>query len=177
MLEGAAEPILRARAGLRCELARLESLLGSLVRQNPVCHVLMTMPGIGRIVALTGGRNQSNERDVVGAITGAGDSGLRTALYQAVTVMLTHGASNWLKAWGLRLVVLRGKEWTTIALPRRIGVALHRMWQDGTDLRYTRKKAMTLRTAWLDDRQQSSSDAGLPDGRADLREVRRRNGI
>ena len=92
-------------------------------------------------------------------------------------VMFTRGASNWLKAWALRLLVLRGEERTTIALPHRIDAVLHRMWQDGTDLRYTRKKAMKLRTAWPDGRQQSLSDASLPEGRADLREVRRRNGI
>ncbi len=171
MLEAAAEPILRARAGLRRELAGLEKLLGNLVRQNPVCRVLMTMPGVGPIVALTfvsaiddperfrrskdvgpwvgltPGRNQSGERDVVGAITKAGDAGLRTALYQAATVMLNRGASNWLKAWALRLAVLRGKKRATIALARRIGVVLHRMWRDGTEFRYTREEAMALCTA------------------------------
>ena len=171
MLEAAAEPILRARAGLRRELARLEKLLGNLVRQDPVCRVLMTMPGVGPIVALTfvsaiddpgrfrrskdvgpwvgltPGRNQSGERDIVGAITRAGDAGLRTALYQAATVMLASGASNWLKAWALRLAVLRGKKRATIALARRIGVVLHRMWRDGTEFRYTRDEAMALRTA------------------------------
>jgi len=115
--------------------------------------------------------------DVVGAIARAGDYGLRDSLYQAGPVMLTRRAPNWLKAWALRLVVLRIKSRTTIALARRIGVVLHRMWQDGMDLRYTRKKAMKLRTAWPDGRQQSLSDASLPEGRADLREVRRRNGI
>ena len=176
MLEAAAEPILRARAGLRRALPGLEKLLGNLVRQNPVCRVLMsrvlmTMPGVGPIVALTfvsaiddperfrrskdvgprvglaPGRNQSGERDVVGAITKAGEAGLRTALYQAATVMLNRGASNWLKAWALRLAVLCGKKRATIALARRIGVVLHRMWRYGTEFRYTREEAMALCTA------------------------------
>ena len=82
----------------------------------------MTMPGVGHVIALTftsaiddparfrrskdvgpwvgltQGRNQSDERDIVGEITKAGDAGLRTALYQAATVMLNNAGPNWLKA-------------------------------------------------------------------------------
>ena len=32
----------------------------------------------------------------------------------------------------------RGKRRATIALARRIGVILHRMWQDGTEFRFKR---------------------------------------
>ena len=171
MLEAAAGPILRARAALRRELAGLEKLVRKLAREDQVCRLLMTMPGIGPVVALTfksavddpgrfrrskdvgpwvgltPGRNQSGERDIIGAITKAGDAGLRTTLYQAATVMLHRGASNWLKAWALRLAVLRGRKRATVALARRIGVVLHRMWRDGTEFRFTREEAMALQTA------------------------------
>ena len=171
MLEAAAEPILRARADLRRELAGLEKLVRRLAREDRVCRLLMTMPGVGHVIALTytsaiddperfrrskdvgpwvgltPGRNQSGERDIVGAITKAGDAGLRTALYQAATVMLNHTGPNWLNAWALRLAKLRGKKRATIALARRIGVVLHRMWRDGTEFQFTREDAMALRTA------------------------------
>ena len=171
MLEAAAEPILCARQALRRELAGLEKLVRKLSREYPVCRLLMTMPGVGPVVALTfvsaiddpgrfrrsrdvgpwvgltPGRNQSGERDIVGAITKAGDADLRTALYQAATVMLNRGAPNWLKAWALRLAVLRGRKRATVALAWRIGVVLHRMWWDGTEFRFTREAAMALRTA------------------------------
>ena len=171
MLEAAAEPILRARQVLRRELAGLEKLVRNLAKEDEVCRLLTTMPGVGPVVALTfrsavddperfrrskdvgpwvgltPGRNQSGERDIVGAITKAGDAGLRTALYQAATAMLYHGAPNWLKAWALRLAVLRGRKRATIALARRIGVVLHRMWRDGTEFRFTREAAMALHTA------------------------------
>jgi len=171
MLEAAAEPILRARAALRRELAGLEKLVRDLAREDPVCRLLMTMPGVGHVIALTfmsaiddperfrrsrdvgpwvgltPGRDQSGERDIVGGITKAGDAGLRTALYQAATVMLQNGAPNWLKAGALRLAVLRGKKRATVALARRIGVVLHRMWRDGTEFRFTREAAMAARAA------------------------------
>ncbi|MYF07472.1 MAG: IS110 family transposase [Rhodospirillaceae bacterium] len=171
MLEAAAEPILRARTALRRELAGLEKQLRNLASVDPVCRLLMTMPGVGHVIALTfksaiddperfqrskdvgpwvgltPGREQSGERDIVGGITKAGDAGLRGALYQAATVMLNHGGPNWLKAWAIRVAVLRGKNRATVALARRIGVVLHRMWRDGTEFRFTRKEAMALRTA------------------------------
>ena len=171
MLEAAAEPILRARAALRRELAGLERLVRNLANQDPVSRLLMTMPGVGPVVALTlvsavddpgrfrrskdvgpsvgltPGRNQSGKRDIVGQITKAGDAGLRTALYQAATVMLSRGAPNWLKAWALRLAVLRGRKRATVALARRIEVLLHRMWRDGTEFCFAREGAMALQTA------------------------------
>ena len=67
-------------------------------------------------VGLTPGRDQSGERDIVGRITKAGDSGLRVALYQAATVMLNRAGPNWLNAWVLRLAKLRGKKRATVAL-------------------------------------------------------------
>ena len=171
MLEAAAEPILRARVALRRELAGLEKRVRDLAWQDRTCRLLMTMPGVGHVIALTftsaiddperfrrskdvgpwvgltPGRDQSGERDVVGRITKAGDAGLRTALYQAATVMLYQARPNWLKAWALRVARLRGNKRATVALARRIGVVLHRMWLDGTEFRFTREEAMALRTA------------------------------
>ena len=171
MLEAAAEPILGARAALRRELAELEKLVRNLARQDRACRLLMTMPGVGHVIALTfmsaiddperfrrskdvgpwvgltPGRDQSGERDVVGRITKAGDAGLRAALYQAATVMLNIARPNWLKAWALRVAKHRGKKRATVALARRIGVVLHRMWRDDTEFRFTREEAMALRTA------------------------------
>ena len=169
MLEAAAEPILGARAALRRELAELEKLVRNLARQDRACRLLMTMPGVGHVIALTytsaiddperfhrskdvgpwvgltPGREQSGERDIVGRITKAGDAGLRAALYQAATVMLNRAGPNWLKAWALRLAKHRGKKRATVALARRIGVVLHRMWRDGTEFRFAREEAMALR--------------------------------
>ena len=53
MLEAAAEPTLRARADLRRELAGLEKLVRRLAREDRVCRLLMTMPGVGHVIALT----------------------------------------------------------------------------------------------------------------------------
>jgi transposase len=156
---------------LRQELVGLEKTLRNLAKEDPVCHTLMTMPGVGPIVALTvkaaiddpdrfrsskgigswvgltPRREQSGERDIIGQISRAGDVGLRTALYQAATVMLHCGRKNWLTAWALNVAKRRGKKRATVALARRIGVVLHRMWKDGTDFRFTREEAAHVAAA------------------------------
>jgi transposase len=171
MLEAAAHPILAARRMLRQELASLEKLLRSHAKEDRVCHTLMTMPGVGALIALTvkaaiddpdrfrsskdigpwvgltPRREQSGERNIIGQISRAGDVGLRTALYQAATVMLQRGRKNWLTAWALNVAKRRGKKRATVALARRIGVVLHRMWKDGTDFRFTREKAAHVAAA------------------------------
>ena len=171
MLEAAATPILSARRALRQELAGMEKLLRDHAKSDPVCRHLMTMPGVGALVALnykaaiddpdrfstsrdvgpwvglTPRREQSGERDIIGEISRAGDVSLRTALYQAATVMLNRGRPNWLSAWAWNVAKRRGKKRATVALARRIGVVLHRMWQDGAEFRFTRADAATATAA------------------------------
>lgn len=156
MLETATAPMLRARASLRQELALLEKHVRRLAQEDPICHRLMTMPGIGAVVALTfraavddpsrfrsskrlgpwvgltPSRNQSGERDVTGGITKAGDVNLRRALCQAATVMMNRGRSTWLRTWGTQLAQRRGRKIAMVALARRIAVILHRIWVDDT---------------------------------------------
>ncbi|MBP1807523.1 IS110 family transposase [Rubellimicrobium aerolatum] len=156
MLEAATDPMLRARAGLRQELAGLERKVRLLAKEDPVCCRLMTLPGVGAVVALTfrsaiddptrfsssrkvgpwvgltPSRNQSGERDVSGGITRAGDANLQRALCQAATVMMDRGRASWLRSWAAQVAKRRGRKRGMVALARRIGSVLHRMWRDDT---------------------------------------------
>ena len=162
MLDRAAEPMLRARAALRAELAGLERLARRLANDDPIGRLTMAMPGVGAGVALTvkpaiddparfrssksvgpwvgltPSRHQPGERDVVGQITRAGDRAMRTALCQAATVTMQRGHPSWLKAWGMQVAQRRGKTRALVALARRMGVILHRMWRDLTEFRFAR---------------------------------------
>jgi transposase len=157
MLETATAPMLRARASLRQELAGLERLVRQMAQDDPICRRLMSMPGVGAVVALTyrsavddpsrftssknvgawvgmtPSRNQSGERDVSGGITKAGDVNLRRALCQAATVMMHRGRSTWLRTWAAQVARRRGGKRAMVALARRISVILHRMWVDDAD--------------------------------------------
>lgn len=157
MLTAMVTAMLRGHAGLRSELSRLENQLRRIARADRVVRLMMTVPGVGAIVALqvkagiddparfrssksvgphfglTPRREQSGERDVVGAISGAGDRNVRTALFQAATVMLYQSRTkSWLKAWGMQIARRRGMKRAVVAVARRLAVVLHRMWSDGT---------------------------------------------
>ena len=159
MLEAATQPMLSARSALRRELAGLERHVRQLAQEDPVCRRLMSMPGIGAVVALTyrsavddpdrftsskkvgpwvgltPSRDQSGERDISGGITKAGDVNLRRALCQAATVMMHRGRASWLRTWAAKLARRRGPKREMVALARRIAVILHRMWKDDTNFR------------------------------------------
>lgn len=163
MLEAASQAVLGARDRLRRELAGVERQLRDLARQDQACRLMMTMPGVGALVALTvraaiddpsrfrssravgpwvgltPRREQSGERDIVGHITKAGDATLRTALFNAATVLMHRARPCWLKAWGMQVARRRGQKRATVAVARRIGVILHRMWVDGAGFRMTRE--------------------------------------
>lgn len=162
MLMAMVVSMLRGQAALRSELARLENRLRRIARADRVVRLMMTVPGVGPVVALqvkagiddptrfrsskdvgphfglTPRREQSGQRDVVGAISAAGDRDVRTALFRAATVLLYHSqAQSWLKAWGMQVAKRRGMKRAVVAVARRIGVVLHRMWRDGAQFQMT----------------------------------------
>lgn len=153
-------PLLIARDAMAVEFAKLDRLVRNLSGQDDVCRRLMTVPGVGAVIALTfraaiddptrfhssksvgacfgltPRRYQSGETDRVTSITKAGDAGVRAALYEAAHVMLVR-TTKWtpLKSWAMRVAARRGAKRAKIALARKIAVIMHRMWMDGTDFR------------------------------------------
>ena len=165
-LESLAEPMLRARAALRGEYAALHREVLRIVRNDAVCRRLMTVPGVGAIVAvtfkaaiddpgrfkhsrdvgahfgLTPKRHQSGEVDRSGHISKTGDAQVRTVLFEAAHVMLLRVQRfSALKAWALRVARSRGLKRAKVALARKLAVVLHRLWVDGTEFRWSREAA------------------------------------
>ena len=160
VLEAAISPLLDARGAVANEFAKLDSLVRDRAGHDTVCHRLMTVPGVGAVIAmtfraaiddpkrfrssklvgaffgLTPRRYQSGETDRVTSITKAGDGSVRAALYEAAHVMLVRTV-RWtpLKAWAMRIVARRGAKRAKIALARKLAVIMHRMWVDGTVFR------------------------------------------
>jgi transposase len=161
MLERVVEPMLRVHAALRGEYAILHRALLATVRDDEVCRRLMTIPGVGAVVAmsfksaidqperfrhskavgahlgLTPRKYQSGEVDRTGRISKVGDATVRTALFEAANIILTR-AARWssLKAWALRVGNRQGMKKAKVALARKLAVVLHRMWLDGTVFRW-----------------------------------------
>jgi transposase len=160
------EPLLIARRVLREQFGILHRQLLAVVRHDQVCRRLMTMPGVGPVVALTfratvdvparftsskavgaifgltPRRHQSGEIDRMGSISKCGDAMMRTMLFEAAQSMLTRTIKwSWLKAWGMKVARHRGMRRAIVAVARRMAVVMHRMWADGTEFRWTNSGA------------------------------------
>src|SRR3974377_2320859 len=160
------EPLLIVGRTLGEQFCILHRRLLAIVRDDEVCRRLMTVPGVGPVVALTYratvdvparfrksksvgavfgltcSRDQSGERDRPGAISRCGDEMMRVMLYEAAQVMLTRTNKwSWLKAWAMKIARRRGVKKAIVALARRLAVIMHRIWVDGTDFRWTREVA------------------------------------
>lgn len=133
---------------------------------HEVCRLLMTVPGVGAVVALaytatidiparfrkskavgpslglTPVLNQSGESNRIGRVSCCGDGMMRSLLYEAAQVMLSNVRKwSWLKAWAMNVAKRRGRQKAVVALARRLAVIMHRMWQDGIEFQWTREQA------------------------------------
>lgn len=164
MLESVIGAMLNARAALWREFNALHRQMLAVVRTDPICRRLMSVPGVGAVVAityrtavddparfrsskavgahfgLTPKKHQSGETDITGGITCVGDAMVRNALYEAANVMLTRATRfSALKAWAMAVAKRRGAKKAKVALARKLAVVLHRMWVDATDFRWSRE--------------------------------------
>jgi transposase len=160
------EPLLIVRRTLRQQIGILHGRLLAVVRTDDVCRRLMTVPGVGPVVALTyratvdvparfrnskavgavfgltPSKYQSGEIDRTGGISRCGDDMMRAMLYEAAHIMLVRSTKwSWLKAWAMKITRHRGMKKAIVALARRLAVILHRIWVDGSEFRWTREQA------------------------------------
>jgi transposase len=150
-------PMLEVRRVLIEQYKKLEKLILDVVRDDEICQLFMTIPGIGPLTALvfktfvdrqqrfrksksvgpalglTPRKYASGEVDYDGHITKCGDEFVRMHLFEAAKVLLSRvGKPSDLKSWGLRLAKRSSKKKATVAVARRLAVIMHAMWRDGT---------------------------------------------
>lgn len=154
-------PLLESRRVMLEQGRVLERQIRKLAGEDPVCRRLMTVPGVGPIVALmykatidnphrftksntvgvhlglTPRKYASGEIDYDGHITRCGDSMMRTHLYEAAQVLLTRSAKpSRLRAWGMQIAKRSSMKNACVAVARKLAVVLHRMWLDETEFSF-----------------------------------------
>jgi transposase len=157
-----ARPLLTAWQALNDQIAVLDRTLRAEARNHPACRLMMSVPGVGPLVALsylsaieeptrfsnscrvatrlglTPRRWQSGEVERQGRISRCGDRLARIMLFEAANVILTRvQAPSHLKGWGEALVPRIGKKKARVALARKLAVLLHRIWVSGQPFRAT----------------------------------------
>src|SRR5690349_15627608 len=146
-LERVVGPILAVRQEAVRRLDELHRMVLAAVKADPVCRILVTVPGVGPVTALafrtavedptrfaksslvgahfglTPRRYASGETDRSGSITRCGDRLVRSLLCEAANVLLTRVRRwSWLKRWGVEVARRRGKIRAQVAVARRLAV-------------------------------------------------------
>jgi transposase len=159
-LQQALEPLLKQVESLTEQIKESDRKVEQIAREDyPETELLQQVSGVGPLIALTfvltvedKGRFQKS-RDVgcyVGLrprrsdsgesqpqlrITKEGDSYLRKMLVQGAHYILSHrGPDTDLKRWGLHLAARggkRAKKKAVVAVARKLGILLHRLWVTG----------------------------------------------
>ena len=156
-------PLLEARASIVRQIVALDRQIITAAQDDPVCRLLMTIPGVGAHTAvsfkacvddparfrrsrtvgahfgLTPRQYSSGEVDVSGRISRMGDRGMRRLLHVAANAMMTRGRWSALKAWAMRLAKTRGARRAKVALARRLAATMHAMWRSGEPFRWTER--------------------------------------
>jgi transposase len=147
MLEAAMVPVLRIHAELRVQFSVLDRLVLDAVRHDAVCRRLMSVPGIGPVIALayrtavdvpqrfsksrqvavhfglTPSKYASGETDHTGGITKCGDAEVGSLLFEGAMTLLTQVQRwSWLKRWGLEVAKRRGLKRACVAVARKLAM-------------------------------------------------------
>ena len=135
----------------------MDDELRAIARESDLTRRLMTVPGVGPVVALsfaatlddvarfrrakdvgaflglTPRRHQSGETDWSGRISKCGDPDLRRLLYSAATTLITQVRKpSRLRSWALRLQERKGFKKAAVAASRKLAIVMTCIWRDGT---------------------------------------------
>jgi transposase len=162
-IEDELEPLLEVAESLRVYIKALDSKLEKYAASNEVCRLLMSMPGVGAICALsfysaiedptrfrsatdvgaylglTPRRHQSGNASRVRGITKTGSKLTRTHLFIAATVFGTRAPECALKTWYLALRDRAGHRRARVALARKLAIVLLSMWKSRTGFDVVRR--------------------------------------
>lgn len=154
-------PLLNAWEALGREIDAYETELREVAKANQNARRLMTIPGVGYLVALcfmsaiedparfsssakvgaylglTPRVRQSGEGEWSAGIGPAPDRMLRSYLYEAAGTIITR-TTRWsrLKAWGVRLYKRAGFKRAAVGVARKLATIMHAIWNDGTEFVY-----------------------------------------
>jgi transposase len=148
-------PLVEVCESLRTYLTKLDSTLKERAKSHEICRLLMEVPGVGPICALSfysaiedptrfrkasdvaaylglvPRRYQSGELSRTLGITKTGNKLTRTHLVTAATVFGNFAPDSALKEWYMKLRERAGSGRARVALARKLSIILLTMWKNG----------------------------------------------
>src|SRR6202041_2029915 len=159
-------PMLDAWRQLREQISTFDKAVRTLVKSDPTCRRLMSVPGIGVLsvlayvstvedparfkhsrsvgahLGLTPRQYQSGEVDRSGRISRCGDTLARTLMYEAAVVILSRvKKASGLKDWAQAIAKRSGIGKARVALARKLCTILHSIWRSGEPFRWSAQAA------------------------------------
>jgi transposase len=157
------DSLLKSYKTLSEEIDKLDKAVENICKKDEDVKLLMTVPSVGKIVALTfksdigdPGRFKksesvgayygmtprqysSGETVKMGGISRCGSKEVRFLLMESAVVLLTR-CKAWspLKAWGLKLLKKYGLKKAAMAVGRKLAVIMHRMLVTGEPFKYSK---------------------------------------
>ena len=156
-VEAEVRPLVEIAESLRTHIADMDKRFRALASAHPACSILMTVPGVGPITALsffsaigdpfrfdrnrdvgpylglTPSVHQSGVLSRSGRISRFGNKMTRTHLVSAATVRLcTTKKQSALQTWGLELSRKVGLSKARVAVARKMAVIMLGMWKSGS---------------------------------------------
>lgn len=161
VLRTIADGFIAAHATLCQAAADLDKAVKKKAEDHPVARRLVTIPGVGPIVALsfvalvddparfrstgnvgaflglTPRRYQSGEMDWSGRISKCGDGTMRSLLYEAASTLINRVQRfSALKSWAVRLAGRRGFAKAAVATARKLAVLMLTLWKNETEFKW-----------------------------------------
>jgi transposase len=148
--------VLQVIQELDAQIGTLDEELKQLVKEDPLCMRLMTVPGVGPVTAvrfvaaiddvsrfdnahslqsylgLVPGEHSSGDVKQRTGLTKAGSATVRWVLMQAAWSARRYRTQDPMVAWARRIEQRRGKHVATVALARKLAGILYAIWRDGT---------------------------------------------
>ena len=146
--------------------APLEDEIAAIAKRHDLSRRLMTIPGVGPVVALsflalienterfpktanvgafldlTPRRYQSGEVDYSGRVSKRGDAAMRRLLYEAASTLISRVKRYLpLKSWAVRLAARRGFKKAAVATARKLAVLMLTLWKTGEEFHWTKEAA------------------------------------
>lgn len=156
-----ADGFIAAHATLCQAAADLDKAVTKKAEDHPVARRLVTIPGVGPIVALsfvalvddparfrstgnvgaflglTPRRYQFGEMDWSGRISKCGDGTMRSLLYEAASTLINRVQRfSALKSWAVRLAGRRGFAKAAVATARKLAVLMLALWKNETEFKW-----------------------------------------
>lgn len=141
---------------LTLQISASNNRVRKLAREHSVACLLMTMPGVGPVTALTfiavidrvdrferthhlrsylgltPGENSSSERERRTSITKAGSTAVRRTLVQAAWTAIRTAPNAPMVKWAAQIAERRGKFIAVVALARKMAGIMFALWRDNT---------------------------------------------